>query len=67
MKKNVRELARKYNLPTANREESMGICFVGEKRKFDGFLGIYKEHVFSLRLTFADNQRTIFLPSAESS
>ena len=34
----VRELAHKFELPTANREESMGICFVGEKRKFSNFL-----------------------------
>lgn len=26
----VRALAKKFNLPTANKEESMGICFVGE-------------------------------------
>lgn len=29
-KKEVRELAKKMNLPTAEKEESMGICFVGE-------------------------------------
>ena len=29
-KAEVRELAKKFDLPTANREESMGICFVGE-------------------------------------
>lgn len=29
-KEEVRELAHKYNLPTADRAESMGICFVGE-------------------------------------
>ncbi|KAG1808555.1 tRNA-specific 2-thiouridylase [Suillus variegatus] len=33
-KTEVRELAVKWNLPTAARQESMGICFVGEKRKF---------------------------------
>ncbi|PAV23972.1 tRNA 5-methylaminomethyl-2-thiouridylate-methyltransferase [Pyrrhoderma noxium] len=37
-KTQVRELAKKYDLPTANREESMGICFVGEKRRFEDFL-----------------------------
>ncbi|PIZ95304.1 MAG: tRNA 2-thiouridine(34) synthase MnmA [Candidatus Magasanikbacteria bacterium CG_4_10_14_0_2_um_filter_37_12] len=26
----VRELAKKFDLPTANKDESMGICFVGE-------------------------------------
>ncbi len=29
-KSEVRRLAKKYNLPTADRAESMGICFVGE-------------------------------------
>ncbi|MFA7314746.1 MAG: tRNA 2-thiouridine(34) synthase MnmA [Candidatus Magasanikbacteria bacterium] len=29
-KQEVRELAKKFDLPTAEKEESMGICFVGE-------------------------------------
>ncbi|MEK7623459.1 MAG: tRNA 2-thiouridine(34) synthase MnmA [Patescibacteria group bacterium] len=29
-KPQVRSLARRFGLPTANKEESMGICFVGE-------------------------------------
>lgn len=29
-KDEVRELAKRFDLPTANKEESMGICFVGE-------------------------------------
>ena len=29
-KQEVRELAKKFDLPTAQKEESMGICFVGE-------------------------------------
>jgi len=37
-KTEVRELAAKWSLPTAAREESMGICFVGEKRKFHDFI-----------------------------
>ncbi|KAL5489932.1 hypothetical protein ACEPAI_4764 [Sanghuangporus weigelae] len=40
-KTEVRELAEKYKLPTANRRESMGICFVGKKRKFEDFLAQY--------------------------
>jgi tRNA U34 2-thiouridine synthase MnmA/TrmU len=40
-KKQVRELAIQAKLPTAQREESMGICFVGEKRKFNDFLGMF--------------------------
>ena len=30
LKSEVRSLARRFDLPTAEREESMGICFVGE-------------------------------------
>jgi tRNA U34 2-thiouridine synthase MnmA/TrmU len=37
-KTQVRELAHKYKLPTASRDESMGICFIGEKRKFRDFI-----------------------------
>ncbi len=29
-KSEVRKLAKKFDLPTANKEESMGICFIGE-------------------------------------
>lgn len=39
-KPQVRELAKKYRLPTADRAESMGLCFVGEKAQFDHFLCI---------------------------
>ncbi|TFK46652.1 5-methylaminomethyl-2-thiouridylate-methyltransferase [Heliocybe sulcata] len=37
----VRAMAKQYSLPTAEREESMGICFVGEKHKFNEFLSQY--------------------------
>ncbi|KAH7914022.1 tRNA-specific 2-thiouridylase [Hygrophoropsis aurantiaca] len=40
-KSEVRELAKDWDLPTATREESMGICFVGEKRKFHDFISQY--------------------------
>ncbi|KAG1893283.1 tRNA-specific 2-thiouridylase [Suillus fuscotomentosus] len=40
-KTEVRELAVKWNLPTAARQESMGICFVGEKLKFNDFISQY--------------------------
>ena len=35
----VRRLAEYYNLPTAEREESMGLCFVGERANFGDFVG----------------------------
>lgn len=38
-KADVRKIAEAAGLPTAKRDESMGICFVGQKRKFNEFLG----------------------------
>lgn len=38
-KEEVRRIAEVAGLPTAKRDESMGICFVGQKRKFNEFLG----------------------------
>ena len=40
-KADVRKIAEAAGLPTAQRDESMGICFVGQKRKFNEFLGEY--------------------------
>ncbi|WP_373436184.1 tRNA 2-thiouridine(34) synthase MnmA [Metamycoplasma equirhinis] len=40
MKSEVREIARKLNLKTANKKDSTGICFIGE-RKFTQFLENY--------------------------
>ncbi|KAF8912210.1 tRNA-specific 2-thiouridylase [Gymnopilus junonius] len=40
-KPEVRELAKKHQLPTAERPDSVGICFVGERGRFGGFLGSY--------------------------
>ncbi|THH20893.1 hypothetical protein EW146_g548 [Bondarzewia mesenterica] len=40
-KDEVREIAKRAGLHTASREESMGICFVGEKRSFNEFLANY--------------------------
>jgi tRNA-5-taurinomethyluridine 2-sulfurtransferase len=37
-KPQVRDMAREWALPTAERGESMGICFVGQKRRFSDFL-----------------------------
>jgi tRNA-specific 2-thiouridylase len=40
LKSQVREIAKKYNLPTAEKKESMGICFVGQV-KLREFLSQY--------------------------
>ncbi|PBK78819.1 5-methylaminomethyl-2-thiouridylate-methyltransferase [Armillaria solidipes] len=40
-KAEVRHLAKKHNLPTAERPESMGLCFIGEKTRFRDFLSSY--------------------------
>lgn len=37
-KTEIKEMAHQWNLPTADKRESMGICFVGKKRKFDDFI-----------------------------
>lgn len=37
-KPKVRDLARAFKLPTAEREESMGVCFIGERGKFGDFV-----------------------------
>ncbi|KAJ2803682.1 hypothetical protein H4R20_002793 [Coemansia guatemalensis] len=37
----VRALAKRSGLATAEKEESMGICFVGERRRFHEFLAEY--------------------------
>lgn len=39
-KKEVKELAKKWDLPIQNKKESMGICFIG-KRNFKNFLAQY--------------------------
>ncbi len=40
LKKEVRNLARKHNLPTAEKKDSTGICFIG-KRDFKPFVSQY--------------------------
>jgi tRNA-5-taurinomethyluridine 2-sulfurtransferase len=52
-KNDVREIAKQSGLPTAAREESMGICFVGEKKKFSDFIGL------CLWLTFLPNAESV--------
>ncbi|KAI9510271.1 5-methylaminomethyl-2-thiouridylate-methyltransferase [Russula earlei] len=41
LKTEVREIARAAGFHNASREESMGLCFVGERRRFNDFLGEY--------------------------
>lgn len=43
LKSEVREMAHRWNLPTADRSESMGICFIGEKRKFSDFICTHRK------------------------
>ncbi|AKC95145.1 tRNA 2-thiouridine(34) synthase MnmA [Sneathia vaginalis] len=40
IKPEIREIAKKYNLATANKKDSTGICFIGE-RDFNKFLSQY--------------------------
>jgi tRNA-specific 2-thiouridylase len=40
IKSDVRDIARKYELPVSEKKDSTGICFIGE-RKFRDFLGQY--------------------------
>ncbi len=40
LKKEVREIAKKANLPVYNKKDSTGICFIGEK-KFKSFLSSF--------------------------
>ena len=37
-KTDVRLLAEKWKLPAATKRESMGLCFIGRKRKFADFV-----------------------------
>ena len=37
----VRTLAKEHNLPTAERSESMGLCFIGEKSRFSDFICLF--------------------------
>ncbi|KAF9014244.1 5-methylaminomethyl-2-thiouridylate-methyltransferase [Cyathus striatus] len=41
IKPEIRNLAREHGLHNAERRDSVGICFVGEKRNFRGFLSNY--------------------------
>lgn len=43
-KTQVRELAKRWDLATATRAESMGVCFIGERGRFGKFICKFKEH-----------------------
>ncbi|EEC46641.1 predicted protein, partial [Phaeodactylum tricornutum CCAP 1055/1] len=62
-KPTVRQLAKDYNLPNANKRESMGICFVGKRQSgFGDFLHEYLPH--PLRpLQFVDVDTGAVLPA----
>jgi tRNA U34 2-thiouridine synthase MnmA/TrmU len=62
-KPTVRQLAKDYNLPNANKRESMGICFVGKRQSgFGDFLHEYLPH--PLRpLQFVDVETGAVLPA----
>lgn len=49
-KKEVRGLAREWGLHTAGREESMGICFIGEKKRFGDFVCEYPPYIYFIIL-----------------
>lgn len=38
LKTDVRRLAEHWGLPNAKKEESMGVCFIGERGKFGDFI-----------------------------
>lgn len=60
----VRELARKYQLATAEKPESMGLCFVGERGKFSQFLSKSLSNDALLASQLKSSRR--FLPQTQS-
>ncbi|WVR08811.1 tRNA (5-methylaminomethyl-2-thiouridylate)-methyltransferase [Kwoniella sp. DSM 27419] len=42
-KTEVRQLAARWNLPNHAKEESMGVCFIGERGKFGDFIAQYTQ------------------------
>jgi hypothetical protein len=49
-KKDVRRLAQHYALPAADRAESMGVCFIGERGRFGDFISTFSSPSSSLLL-----------------
>ncbi|WVF67811.1 tRNA (5-methylaminomethyl-2-thiouridylate)-methyltransferase [Kwoniella sp. CBS 6097] len=56
-KTQVRQLAGYWNLPNHTKEESMGVCFIGERGKFGDFIAQYT--------TPPESQGRLVLPSGE--
>jgi len=61
LKSEVRGLALEYKLPTAGRAESMGICFVGKRKHFSGFIGERAASGSRDRLSYDFVQDNIYL------
>jgi tRNA-5-taurinomethyluridine 2-sulfurtransferase len=51
-KTDVRLLAEKWKLPSARKRESMGLCFIGKKRKFADFICAYLRSLPSIYKTY---------------
>ncbi|OCF45605.1 tRNA (5-methylaminomethyl-2-thiouridylate)-methyltransferase [Kwoniella heveanensis CBS 569] len=56
-KTEVRQLATHWNLPNHSKEESMGVCFIGERGRFGDFIAQYT--------TPPEIQGRLVLPSGE--
>ena len=62
-KPQVRDMAHEFKLPTADRKESMGICFVGEKRRFEHFIGMCGYLALAGALSHNATQESIYPPN----
>ncbi|KAI9594060.1 5-methylaminomethyl-2-thiouridylate methyltransferase [Syncephalis fuscata] len=60
-KKQIRSIARENRLSTAEKDESMGICFVGQRRKFNQFLGEYLPQTPGPVIAPTDNLLVIYV------
>jgi tRNA-5-taurinomethyluridine 2-sulfurtransferase len=65
----VRQLAREMGLPTAEKKESMGICFVGKRANgFNTFVqGYLPESALSRRVDFIDIDTRVIVATSSSS
>jgi len=51
-KDDVRDLAKRWNMHTKDKKDSMGICFVGIRKGFSGFLGESPKTLLTIRDSF---------------